>query len=175
MSLASCRQIVSQAPQYSRFYLQPHWPIWTSPMGKSGCFLREKPVATGSCYHNPPNSDVDHRIFNLRTGVNACVCTGKFMYGHRKRVCTESRLWEKNPLPYRGIEPTSAACRSNWATSPTHLPRRKLLVVTASPARSFPLTLACPRQYNHRSLRRWKSHIDTCQLGPPIPFVNFFF
>ena len=25
------------------------------------------------------------------------------VYGHRKRVCTESWLWEKNPLPHRGI------------------------------------------------------------------------
>ena len=31
---------------------------------------------------------------------------------HRKRACTESRLWETNPLPHRGIEPASAACRS---------------------------------------------------------------
>ena len=30
-----------------------------------------------------------------------------------KRVCSESWFWEKNPLPHRGIEPTSAACRSN--------------------------------------------------------------
>ena len=40
----------------------------------------------------------------------------------RKRVCTESWLWEKNPLPHRGIEPASAVWRSdvltNWATSP---------------------------------------------------------
>ena len=25
--------------------------------------------------HNPPNSDMDYRIFNLRAGVNACDCT----------------------------------------------------------------------------------------------------
>ena len=35
------------------------------------------------------------------------------VYGHRKTVCTESWLWEKNPLPHRGIEPASAACRSD--------------------------------------------------------------
>ena len=48
----------------------------------------------------------------LRTGV----------YGHRKRVCTESWHWESNPLPQRGIEPALATCRSdaltNWAASP---------------------------------------------------------
>ena len=32
----------------------------------------------------------------MRTGV----------YGHRQRVCTESWLWEKNPLPLRGTLPT---------------------------------------------------------------------
>ena len=40
----------------------------------------------------------------------------------RKRVFTECWLGEKKPLPHRGIEPASAAWRSdaltNWATSP---------------------------------------------------------
>ena len=45
-------------------------------------------------------------IFNPRTGVDACDCTRE-LYGHRERVCTESWLWEKNPLPYRGLEPAS--------------------------------------------------------------------
>ena len=36
-------------------------------------------------------------IFNVRTDVNACDCT-RGLCGHRKRVCTESRLWEKNPI-----------------------------------------------------------------------------
>ena len=39
----------------------------------------------------------------------------------RKRVCTESWLWKENPLPHQGIEPVSAAWRSDaltsWATS----------------------------------------------------------
>ena len=36
--------------------------------------------------HNPPISDMNYSIFNVRTDVNACDCTR----GHRKRVCTES-------------------------------------------------------------------------------------
>ena len=28
-----------------------------------------------SCFHNPPNSDMDYGIFNVRTDVNACDCT----------------------------------------------------------------------------------------------------
>ena len=55
-----------------------------SSMGNSGCFPRGKPAATESryptydacwvfyCFHNPPNSDMDYRIFNVRTDVNAC-------------------------------------------------------------------------------------------------------
>ena len=35
------------------------------------------------------------------------------VYRHHRGVCTESWLWEKNPLPHQGIKPTSAACRSN--------------------------------------------------------------
>ena len=92
-----------------------------------GCFPWRKTAATESryptysacwvfqCFHNPPNSDVDYRIFN------ACNCTQGCM-DTRKRVCTESWLREKNPLPHRGIEPVLAAWRSdaltNWATSP---------------------------------------------------------
>ena len=39
--------------------------------------------------------------FNMHSGVDACNCT-LGLYGHRKRVCTGSRLWEKHPLPYWG-------------------------------------------------------------------------
>ena len=67
-----------------------------------------------------------HRTLTRTTGSLSCaqmlikrLHTG--VYEHRKRVCTESWLWEKNPLPHRGIEPASAAWRSdalpNWATS----------------------------------------------------------
>ena len=42
-----------------------------------------------------------------------------------ERVCTESWLWEEHPLLHRGIEPASAAWRSdvltNWATSHPNL------------------------------------------------------
>ena len=69
------------------------------PMGKSGCLPWGKPAATVALpnllcmlgvlvFHAPPNSDMDYGIFNVRTYVNACDCTG--VYGHHKRVCTES-------------------------------------------------------------------------------------
>ena len=56
---------------------------------------------------------MDYRIFNVRTGINACVCT-RGVYGHRKKVCTESwTLKEKSlaapgesNLPQRHAGPT---------------------------------------------------------------------
>ena len=56
--------------------------------------------------------------FNMHLDVKACVCT-QGLYGHRKRVCTESCHWEKNPLPHQEIEPASVACQSD--TLPTEL------------------------------------------------------
>ena len=46
-----------------------------------------------------------HRFecMRLHTGV----------YGHHKRVCNESWLWEKNPLLHQGIKPALAACWSD--------------------------------------------------------------
>ena len=43
-------------------------------------------------------------IFNVHTDVDTCDCT-RGLYGHGKRVCTGSWLWNKNPLPQRGLEP----------------------------------------------------------------------
>ena len=45
-------------------------------------------------------------IFNVRTDVEECDCT-RVLYGHRRRVCTETWLWEKNILPHRGLEPAT--------------------------------------------------------------------
>ena len=39
---------------------------------------------------------------------------------HRERTCTESSLWEENPLLHRGIEPASAACRSDALPTELH-------------------------------------------------------
>ena len=43
-------------------------------------------------------------FLNIHTDVDACDCT-RGLYGHRKRVCTGSWLWEKYPLPHWGLEP----------------------------------------------------------------------
>ena len=61
--------------------------------------------------------------FNVRTDVDACDCT-RGMCGHRKRVRTESRLWEKNPLPHRGLGQTHVSTAPGFPsdTLPTGLP-----------------------------------------------------
>ena len=103
---------------------------WDFSQENFGCFPRGKPAVTESSYptygacwvflffHNSLNSDMDYRIFIMRTDFHVCGCTWG-MYGHRYRVCTESWLWEKNPLLHQGMESTSAACWSN--TLPTEL------------------------------------------------------
>ena len=63
---------------------------------------------------------MDYKIFNVRTDVNACDCTRGCTDTVRQRVCTKSWLWEKNPLPHRGIDPSSAACRSDALPTELH-------------------------------------------------------
>ena len=73
--------------------LHLYCPNRISPMGNSGCFPWEKPAMTESrystycacwvfqCFYNPPNSDMDYRIFNLCSDVYAC---------NHKRGCTDT-------------------------------------------------------------------------------------
>ena len=68
-----------------------------------------------------------HRSLTRTTGSLSCAqmlmhaISHGGVYGHRKRVCTESWLWEENSLPHWGNKPASAAWRfdalTNWATS----------------------------------------------------------
>ena len=107
-----------------------HYPNWISPMRNSSCFPWGKPAVTELCYPfygacclfeclwNPPNSDMDHRIFYMRADVSACNCT---------RGCTdivgEFALkvdWEKSfaALANRTCVSDVLVRRStNWATS----------------------------------------------------------
>ena len=63
--------------------------------------------------------------FNMHTDVDAIDCKRR-LYEHRNRVCTESCLWEKNPLPRRGIQHVSVlhlaqssdALATSWDTPP---------------------------------------------------------
>ena len=78
--------------------------VWDLSSGKFVLLSPEKPAATEphyptyrarwvfQCFHNPPNSDMDYKIFNVCKNVNACKYT-RGVYGHRKGVCNESCLW----------------------------------------------------------------------------------
>ena len=45
------------------------------PQSSSWIFCRYCACRVYLCCHNPLNSDMDYRIFNVRTDVNACNCT----------------------------------------------------------------------------------------------------
>ena len=56
------------------------------------------------CCHNPPNSDMDYRIFIVRTDVNACYCTRGCTDTERESALKVDSGKKENPLPHRGIE-----------------------------------------------------------------------
>ena len=75
---------------------------------------------TFRCFHNPPNSDMDYKIFKVCTVGNACDCT----QGCTTNTVRESALkvdsGRKNPLPHQGIKLASAACRSDALWTELH-------------------------------------------------------
>ena len=112
------------------FILQLYCSIGISAMENSGCFRRGKPATTelryptyGACwvllcFHNLPNSDMDYKIFNMRTDVNACDCT---------RGCTDTvresalKVDSGKKIPCRTGELNLPQwCAFNCATSPPH-------------------------------------------------------
>ena len=71
-----------------------------SPMGNSGCLPRESQLrqsrATQSTVHVGclsvsilHRTDMNYGVFNVRTDVK-CMRLHTWVYGHRKRVCTDS-------------------------------------------------------------------------------------
>ena len=152
-------------------------------MGNSGCFLWGKPAAADlryptydacwvyKCFLNLANSDMDDRIFNVRTDVNACNCT-RGCTDTGKRVCTESWLWEQN-LPHRGIELASAACRSDIL--PT-----ELLCGTSLANRLGKLSLDTEYESKGTSLKQTPSFVFLFQTLVPLNVTSsanktFFF
>ena len=116
---------------FKTFFKQLYCRNGIPPLGNSVCFPQGKPAVTESRYptyglwwvflwfRNLLNFDMDYKICNVRTDVNACDCT---------RGCTdtvrESALkidsGRKIPCPHRGIEPASAACRSDALPTELH-------------------------------------------------------
>ena len=82
------------------------------------------PISNSACgIFVCPNKLPVFEIFNVRTDDNAGGCAWG-MYGHRKRVCTECWLREKNPFSHLGIEPASPVCRSDALPTDLHRPPR---------------------------------------------------
>ena len=106
------------------------------------------------------------------------------VYGHRKRVCTEGWLWEKNPLPHRGIEPVSAACRSDALPTELHphpisksLDIKSFFMVTSLGAMRFPAVSLCFKSSEGIGISRFRFRNFDCKswnfaitvIGPKIP------
>ena len=112
------------------YFSQLYCPNEISPMGNSGWFPRESQLRQSRyltygacwvfyCFHNPPNSGMDYRIFNMHSDVNACDCT---------QGCTdtaESLHWilTGRKIPRCTGESTCVSrvpvwCSTNWATPP---------------------------------------------------------
>ena len=121
---------VSTYVQHSNWLFRP---IGSSPLGNSGCFPRGKPAASESCYptysacwvcecfHSPPNSDLDYRIFNVRTDLNAYDCTQGCADTVRKSALNVDS-GEKKSLAALGnrnsVSGMPVRRSTNWATSP---------------------------------------------------------
>ena len=72
-----------------------------------------------SCFHNPPNFDMDYGIFNVHTHVNACDCTrGCTDTGRESALKADSG--RKIPCRTARIEPESATCRSDALATELH-------------------------------------------------------
>ena len=78
-----------------------------------------QPTVHAGCF----SVSITHRTLTWTTGYLTCaqmLMRARWCTDTRKRVCTESCLWEKNLLPHRGIEPASAACRSDALPTELH-------------------------------------------------------
>ena len=65
------------------------------------------------CFHNPSNSDMDYRIFNLRTNVNACDCTRQCTDTVRESALKVDSGIKKKKKKFLPHQPASAACRAD--------------------------------------------------------------
>ena len=103
------------------------WEIRVAFPGKSQLWqsCATQPIVHAGCF----SVSTIHWTLTWTTGSSTCAQMLMQAIAHRGvwthiRVCTESWLWEKNPLPQLGIKPVSAAWQSdaltNWATHPHH-------------------------------------------------------
>ena len=124
-------------PDHRAFHqsIQLYWPKWDLSHGKFGLlFPRESQLrqsrATQLTVHAGCFSvSIFHRTLTWTTASSTCaqMLMHAIAHGGVRTHVRESALkvdWEKISLPHRGIEPASAAWRSDaltdWATSPPY-------------------------------------------------------
>ena len=125
--------VVSQQKWERRLlFIQLFCPTWISAMGNLGSFPWEKPAVTEShyptcyacwvseCFHNPPNSDMDYRFFNMRTDVIACDSTWSCMDTTREpalKVDCEGKILCRTRESNLSQWCAGLTLSTNWATS----------------------------------------------------------
>ena len=77
----------------------------------------------------PPNSDMAHTIFKVRTGANACDCTRGCTDTVQESALKDDSGIQKKKLLHRGITSVSAACRSHAAYRLNYIPVPTFLTV----------------------------------------------
>ena len=105
-------------------------------------------------------------IFKVHTDIDACDYT-QGLCRHRKRVCAESWLWEKNHLPQRGLKPASVLCLLAFELQrqPTELfPTPGVCSPPLPPTPSFSQVL--PRTIRRCESWRWRKELRSWWWGP---------
>ena len=104
--LSVCVQYFARCYQCVQYFARCYQCVCSiSPIAISVCSI--SPVAISVCSISlcPDNATAASvGIVDVRTHVDAGDCT-RGLYGHRKRVCTESRLWETIPCRTRDSNP----------------------------------------------------------------------
>ena len=147
------------------------------PQSPSWLFCRYGACLLCLCRHKPPNSNMDYRIFNARTDVNACDCTWgcadtekecalKAESGKQMPCRTgESNLRQRRdgPMLYRWA---TSSLSLGWSQATTvwtsvSLPRLELVNRNSTPVRSAALQLNICCSHVHSTItpgvisRRW--------------------
>ena len=96
------------------FLLSKIWVAFSvgKPAATELCYPTYWACWVSQCFHKSLNSDMDHGIYHMRTDANACECTQRCT-DTRKRVCTESWLWEKKSLAAQRNQ-TCISCMTDW-------------------------------------------------------------
>ena len=99
------------------------WEIQIAFIGESQ--LRQSRATQLTVHAGSFSVSIIYRTLIWTTGSLTCAqmfmhVTAHLVYAQHKRVSTESCLWEKNPLQHWGIEPASAACRSDALPTELH-------------------------------------------------------